>query len=178
MDNTDPFDILLEIERGCQENASGLPASNIAEQEWVGVSFRIGDSKLIAAMDEVKEIMDLPDTTQVPGVKSWVVGVANVRGSVLPIMDMKGFLLGEDIKQRRKGRVIVIDYKGFDTGLIVEEVYGMRHFQMKDKTSDLPALNGNVTQFIDDAFKNESEYWPVFSFTQMTNDKRFAQASM
>lgn len=178
MDNDSPFDLLLEIERRCQQSAADLPGSNVVEQEWVGVGFRIGDDKMIAAMDEVKEIMDLPEITLVPGVKSWVVGVANVRGNLLPIMDMKGFVLGEDIKQRRKGRVIVIDYKGFNTGLVVEEVYGMRHFHMKDKTSDLPSLNEHITQYIDEAFKQESEHWPVFSFSQMAEDERFAQASM
>ena len=122
MSKIDPFEILLDLEKRCRQNAARLPSAGDVEDKWVGVGFRLGDDKLIADMSEVGEILDIPEFTKVPGVKSWVVGIANVRGSLLPIMDMKGFLLGDDIKKRHKGRVIVIDYLGFNPGLIVEEV--------------------------------------------------------
>lgn len=176
--SADPFLLLQDIERRCELNAEGMPRLDTLEQEWIGVGFRIGDDKLIAAMDEVKEILDLPKFTNVPGVKSWVVGVANVRGNLLPIMDLRGFMLGDDIKQRRKGRVIVINYKGFNTGLVVEEVYGMRHFMAKDESQKLPMMHEKITPFIEKAFIQDSESWPVFSFKKMAQDERFAQASL
>ena len=169
---------MLDLERRTVKCSAGLPTLDQVKDEWVGVGFRIGDSKLIAAMSDVKEILDLPEFTMVPGVKSWIVGVANVRGSLLPIMDMKGYLLGEDIKQRHKGRVIVIDYKGFNTGLVVEEIYGMRHFRESDEISDIPEVHERILPYIERAFKQDDEYWPVISFHEMTQNKRFAQASL
>jgi len=178
MNTSNPFDLLLDLERRTVKGAASLPTLERVADEWVGVGFRIGDSRLIAAMSEIKEILDLPDFTAVPGVKSWIVGVANVRGSLLPIMDMKGYLLGEDIKQRQKGRVIVIDYKGFHTGLVVEEIYGMRHFRKSDETSDVPEVHESILPFIRGAFKQDNEYWPVIDFVEMTQDDRFAHASL
>ncbi len=178
MNIRNPFDLLLDLERRTLKGLTNLPAIDLVEEQWVGVGFRIGDSKLIASMSEVKEILDLPEFTLVPGVKSWVVGVANVRGSLLPILDMKTFLLGEDIKQRQKGRVIVIDYKGFNTGLIVEEVYGMRHFRESDATNEIPDVHGEISQYVEKAFKQDKEYWPVFEFNAMAQDERFAHASL
>ncbi len=169
---------MLDLERRTVKSSAGLPSLDLVKDEWVGVGFRIGDSKLIAAMSDVKEILDLPDFTTVPGVKSWIVGVANVRGSLLPIMDMKGYLLGEDIKQRHKGRVIVINYKGFNTGLVVEEIYGMRHFRESDETSDIPEVHKSISPYIERAFKQDDEYWPVISFHEMTQDERFVHASL
>ena len=178
MNTSNPFDLLLDLERRTVKSSAGLPTLDQVKDEWVGVGFRIGDSKLIAAMSDVKEILDLPEFTTVPGVKSWIVGVANVRGSLLPIMDMKGYLLGEDIKQRHKGRVIVIDYKGFNTGLVVEEIYGMRHFRESDEISDIPEVHESILPYIERAFKQDDEYWPVISFHEMTQDERFVQASL
>ncbi len=169
---------MLDLERRTVKRSAGLPTLDQVKDEWVGVGFRIGDSKLIAAMSDIKEILDLPEFTTVPGVKSWIVGVANVRGSLLPIMDMKGYLLGEDIKHRHKGRVIVIDYKGFNTGLVVEEIYGMRHFRESDETSDIPEVHESISPYVERAFKQDEEYWPVISFNEMTQDERFAQASL
>jgi len=178
MNTSDPFDLLLDLERRTLESSSGLPTLDQVKDEWVGVGFRIGSSRLIASMSEVKEILDIPEYTMVPGVKSWIVGVANVRGSLLPILDMKSYLLGEEIKQRHKGRVIVIDYKGFNTGLIVEEVYGMRHFREADITADIPEVPEKISPYIDRAFKQDEEHWPVFDFNEMAQDERFAHASL
>ena len=178
MNTGDPFDLLLDIERRCQASASGLPTLDQIEDEWVGVGFRIGEDKLIAPMSEIEEILELPDYTYVPGVKSWMVGVANVRGGLLPLMDLKGFILGEDIKQRKNGRVIVIDYKGFNTGVIVEEVYGMKHFMNKDQSNTIPVLHENVSKYVAMAFNQEGDSWPVFSFQSMTQDERLAHASL
>jgi twitching motility protein PilI len=178
MNSSDPFDLLLDLEKRTLKASASLPSLDHIEQEWVGIGFRIGDSRLIADMSDIKEILDLPDITEVPGVKSWIVGVANVRGNLLPIMDMKGYLLGDDIKQRQKGRVIVIDYKGFDTGLVVEEVYGMRHFREGEATQDIPQVHEKISPFVQRAFKQDEEHWPVFSFAEMTGEERFAHASI
>jgi twitching motility protein PilI len=178
MNTSDPFDLLLDLERRTLKSSSGLPTLDQVNDEWVGVGFRIGNSRLIASMSEVKEILDLPDYTLVPGVKPWIVGVANVRGSLLPILDMKSYLLGEDIKNRQRGRVIVIDYKGFNTGLIVEEVYGMRHFRETDITADIPEVPEDISPYIERAFKQDEEHWPVFNFNEMAQDERFAHASL
>ncbi|MGB5457615.1 MAG: chemotaxis protein CheW [Gammaproteobacteria bacterium] len=178
METIEPFDILLELEQRCQVNAAGLPTLDKSDDEWVGVGFRIGEDKLIAPMSEIEEILELPDFTYVPGVKSWMVGVANVRGGLLPLMDLKGFILGEDIKNRKKGRVIVIDYKGFNTGVIVEEVYGMKHFISKEQSKEIPDMHENVSKYVGMAFNQEGDSWPVFSFQSMTQDERLAQASL
>lgn len=178
MNIDNPFEFLLDLEKRTLVGSANLPSVDQVEQEWVGVGFRIGKSKLISSMSDVKEILDLPNFTLVPGVKSWIVGVANVRGSLLPIMDLKGYLLGEDIKNRAKGRVIVIDYKGFNTGLVVEEVYGMRHFRESDVSDDMPSIHEDITPFIESAFKSEGEHWSVFDFNKLTADERFSHASL
>lgn len=178
MNTGDPFELLLEIEHRCQQTAASLPTAGEDEDKWVGVGFRVGDDKLIADMSEVEEILDLPEVTIVPGVKSWVVGVANVRGSLLPIMDLKGYVLGEDMRNRKRGRVIVINYKGFSTGLIVDEVYGMRHFLVKDRVSEKPDVHDSIAPYVGGVFKHEGESWPVFSFKNIVEDERFSHASL
>ncbi len=178
MNTSDPFDVLQDLERRTLNAPIDLTVLDQAEEEWVGVGFRVGTSRLIASMSDVKEILDLPEVTLVPGVKSWIVGVANVRGSLLPIMDMKGFLLGDDVKQRHKGRVLVIDYKGFNTGLVVEEIYGMRHFREVDITPDSAEVHENISPYIERVYKQDDERWPVFDFNKMVQDERFAQAAL
>jgi twitching motility protein PilI len=91
---------------------------------------------------------------------------------------MKSYLLGEDIKQRQRGRVIVINYKGFNTGLIVEEIYGMRHFSENDVSTETPEVPESISPYIDKMFKRDEESWPVFDFDELEQDERFALASL
>lgn len=178
MNRNDPFELLLDLERRTVKTEEKSSALNQVKAEWVGVGFRIGDFRLIASMVDIKEILNFPEVTSVPGVKSWVVGVANVRGNLLPIMDMKGFLLGQGIKQRKKARVIVIDYKGINTGLVVDEVFGMRHFRVSDTTTEMPDVPEDIVPYIEKVYKQDDEHWPVFSLNEMTQDERFSQASL
>jgi twitching motility protein PilI len=178
MNTADPFDLLLDLEKRTVEASIASPVLEEIEDEWVGIGFRIGDSRLITSMSDVKEILELPDVTSVPGVKTWVVGIANVRGSLLPIMDMRSFLLDMDVKQKRKGRVIVIDYKGYDTGLVVDEIYGMRHFRESEQVGDEPQTHDNILPYINSVYRQEAEDWPVFDFSKMIDDERFAKASL
>lgn len=178
MSAIEPFDLLLDLEKRCRSNAERLPAAGDIEDKWVGVGFRIGEDKLIADMLEVEEILDMPDFTRVPGVKSWVVGIANVRGSLLPIMDLKGYILGSDLQHRKRGHLIIVNYQGFSTGLLVDEVYGMRRFFLEDKSDEKPHVHNNISPYITKMFSRENENWPVFSFESMAKDERFAQASL
>src|SRR5690606_40471152 len=86
-----PFQRLLEIDARCRGLAAGLPSQQEAVKTWAGIGFRMGERLFVAPMGEVGEILHEPRYTQLPGVKSWVKGVANVRGRLLPIMDLCGY---------------------------------------------------------------------------------------
>ncbi len=178
MNANHPFDVLQDLERRGLKGSKELLALDKVQDEWAGVGFRLGGAKLVTSMDDVKEILAFPEYTQVPGVKPWVVGVANVRGSLLPIIDMKGYLFGGEIKKRRDRRVIVIEYKDFNTGLIVDEVFGMRHFRERDEVTESPKLHHSVDAYVKRVYKQGEEFWSVFDFSEMMEDERFAHVSL
>lgn len=175
---SNPFQRLQEIQQICQDRAAELPSLDSNKDEWVGIGFRLGDTILLTRMGEVTEILDPPDYTRVPGVKPWVVGIANVRGSLLPLMDLKGFVTGESLANRKMGRVLVVNHKGTNTGLIVDEVLGIRHFFLNEQTFELPDVDTSLKPFIKQAFHRENDYWPVFSFHTLVENEQFLHASL
>lgn len=175
---SDPFQRLQEIEQVCRDRAAELPSLDSNKDEWVGIGFRIGDKVFLSRMGEVTEILDPPDYTRIPGVKHWVVGIANVRGSLLPLMDLKGFVTGESLANRKAGRVLVVTYNGTNTGLIVDEVLGLRHFSLNEQTYELPDVDTSLKPFIKLAFQRDEDYWPVFSFYTLVENEQFLHASL
>lgn len=173
-----PFQRLQEIQQLCRDRAAELPSLDSNKDEWVGIGFRMGDVVLLSKMGEITEILDPPIYTRVPGVQSWVVGIANVRGSLLPLMDLKGFVTGENLSSRKAGRVLVVNHNGANTGLLVDEVLGLRHFFLNEQTFELPDVERSLKPFIKQAFQRDDDYWPVFSFHTLIENEQFLHASL
>ena len=175
---TAAFQQLLDFEERSLACASILPDLGAHKDEWQGIGFKLGDEELLSVMGDVKEILDTPEYSRVPGVKSWVVGIANVRGSLLPLIDLRDFVTGNGLKNKKDGRVLVINYKGVNTGLIVDDVLGMRYFQKSEQAYELPEISNQLKPYIKKAFQRDGYYWPVFSFNALKEDERFLYASL
>jgi twitching motility protein PilI len=114
-------------------------------------------------MGEVSEVLHEPRFTQIPGVKPWVKGVANLRGRLLPIMDLCGFFGHEVSAARKQRRVLVVEHNEVFAGLLVDEVFGLQHFA-RDSLAPLPAhdAQGPMSAFVEGCFDGEQD-WRVFS---------------
>ena len=152
------FELLLDIDRRCRLLAADLPSQETRLQRWSGIGFRVGPHWYVAPMGEVAEVLHEPRCTLMPGVKAWVKGVANLRGRLLPVMDLGGFLGLELSRARKQRRVLVVEYNDLFVGLLVDEVVGMQHFAQD-------ALQANAVPgapFIQGQFDGEP-LWQVFS---------------
>lgn len=157
------FELLLQIDARCRVLAADLPSQHTRQHGWSGIGFRIGERWYVAPMGEVSEVLHEPRFTQLPGVKPWVRGVANLRGRLLPIMDVCGFFGHELSAARKQRRVLVVEYKDVFAGLMVDEVYGLQHFA-QDSLEPVPSseLNGPIGAFVKGRFQREQS-WQVFS---------------
>ena len=122
------FELLLQIDRRCRLLAADLPSQPTRQDSWSGIGFRLGEHWYVAPMGEVGEVLHEPRFTLVPGVKPWVKGVANLRGRLLPIMDLCGFFGQEVSAARKQRRVLVVEHDEVFAGLLVDEVFGLQHF--------------------------------------------------
>jgi twitching motility protein PilI len=167
-----PFQILLGIEQQCRALASGLPSQQVVVETWTGIGFRMGAQVFVAPMGEVGEVVNEPRYTLLPGVKSWVKGVANMRGRLLPVMDLCGFLGGELSPLRKLRRVLVLEHGTVFAGLAVDEVYGVQHFPVTCFSEQLPVLDVAIKPFVLGVFQREQP-WLVFSPHVLAQDPGF-----
>lgn len=171
-----PILLLADLDRRAREHAFGLPEQVEVEATWDGVAFRLGELRLVAPLAQVKEILEYPDTSRVPGAQAWVRGIANVRGTLLPIMDLNGFLFGGETG-RRQSRALVIEHEGSAVGLLVNEVLGMRHLRPDDETALPEGLDARLRPFVTTAFQHGTEVFPVFDFRGLLESPDFMQVA-
>lgn len=172
-----PFQQLLEIDQLCRRYSAGLPAQQEVAQSWSGIGFRMGARLFVAPMGEVTEVLHEPRYTLLPGVKPWIKGVANVRGRLLPIMDLCGFLGGELSPLRKQRRVMVVECEKVFAGLVVDEVFGMQHFSVEGFTEQLPPLEAAIQPLIHGVFHRERP-WLVFSPHSLAREQAFLDVAV
>lgn len=176
MDGQTPFQRLNHLAQRYRVQAAGLPSQQEAVQTWSGIGFRMGERFFVAPMGEIGEVLHEPRHTLLPGVKKWVKGVANVRGRLLPIMDLNGFLGAELSALRKKRRVLVVEHQEVFAGLTVDEVFGMQHFPVDIFSEELPAVDENLKPFLYGVFEREQP-WLVFSPHALAQHPEFLNVS-
>ncbi|MNL42894.1 Chemotaxis protein CheW [compost metagenome] len=114
----------------------------------------------------------------IPGVKPWVMGVSNLRGRLLPIMDLCGFFGHELTAVRKQRRVLVIDHDQVFAGLMVDEVLGLQHFSLHSLDLSPPsAVQPSMAPFIQGHFQRE-QAWGVFSLVALAQAPGFLDVAL
>ena len=172
-----PFDILSDYEQRSLGHAVRLPARELGPETWRGVGYRIGGHRLVSSFGEVVEILSMPVVTPIPGAESWMLGVANVRGTLLPVVDLKQFLEGERTVIHESQRVLVVRQSGGDVAVTIDELFGQRSF-VEAQGVDLDGVaDGRYAHFIDRAYRVNDQAWGVFSLERLTRTPEFRQAA-
>ncbi len=86
------------------------------------VSFLVGEEEFGADILMVQEIIRMQPITRVPNAPHFVEGVINLRGKVIPVVDLRKRLNVETSADNRKIRIIVVDVDGKISGFIVDAV--------------------------------------------------------
>src|ERR1700761_3011878 len=173
-----PFELLKELEKRNRTVASGNVTESDAGKEWVGVAFRMGGETFLVAREETREVLGYPAAvTRIPGAKSWVKGLANVRGQLLPILDLRQYLGSAPTSSGRNTRVVVVNHRDIPAGLVVDEVLGFRRFAEPEFSPEPPPTVIRCDSYLAGAFRRGGEVWPVLSLKALVESPSFLQAA-
>jgi twitching motility protein PilI len=132
----------------------------------------------LVARDEAREVLGVPaPLTRVPGAKSWILGIANIRGQLLPIIDLRAFFGSGPTPTSRNSRVVVVNHRDIPAGLVVDEVLGFRRFADAEFTADVPPTIVHCGHHIAGSFRRGGEQWPVLGLRALVEDPAFTEAS-
>jgi twitching motility protein PilI len=175
----DAFETLAEYERRSLAHVAGLPEQLQAAGLWRGIGFRIGQRRLVSNYEAVAEILTVPQITPVPGAHSWMLGVANVRSSLLPVVDLKQFLEGaRSVLHEGHQKVMVLRQPGGDVAVTIDELYGQRSFMDEQQIEPEGLADGRYAGFIDRAYRVADDVWGVFSLDRLVRTPEFRHAAV
>ena len=172
-----PFDALAEYERRSLAHVAGVPEQIEAPGLWRGIGFRIGSRYLVSSINEVNEILTFPSLTLVPGTRNWLLGVANVRGNLVPLIDLRQYLEGERTLVSEASRVLLVRQAGGSVGLLIDEVLGQRNFSEEQRADAVGEEDDRYARFVPEKYLLGEVHWGLFSMAALVRTPDFAQAS-
>lgn len=123
----------LLIQQGAGSADDG---TNLAAGYSTAVVVRFGSARYAVAMSSVAEVVPVPVMTRIPGCPSWLAGVINWRGRVLPVVDPRSLLGAELSPMPSSARLLVLSVDGVEAGLLAEAVSGL--LEAGDEAPDAP----------------------------------------
>lgn len=86
------------------------------------LTFHLAEETYGCPISPINDIIELKPITEVPQTSDYVQGVINLRGTVIPVIDLRLKFNMESTEYDRETVIIVVDLDGVETGLIVDEV--------------------------------------------------------
>jgi len=170
-----PFELLQEIEHRSKGQFKGFLVEEEVKTEWLGVAFKIRGHTLLAPMTEVSEVFSPPNLAPVPGVKSWLLGIANMRGNLLPVIDLEGFLYGNNLaRDFGNQRIIAVE----NAGLKVSAILGLKRFWIDEEVVAPSHIDRELQPFVDSAYRREAAHYGVFNVSKLVGNELFLDVAV
>jgi len=178
MSEMTPIALLRELESNVRSTALGLPEQEEIAETWSGIGFKIGDYNFVSSMSEVTELLRVPAFTRLPNVKQWVLGVSNIRGRLIPIVDLNIFFSYESTLPIRSRRILVIEHDEQTDGLIVDGVEGMQYFNIDSFDESVPEMPNDLKPFIEGHYVKNKKIWSRFSMKMLSSHEQFQDVAV
>ena len=129
--------------------------------------FALGDEIYCVDVPQTKEVIRLPELTRVPNVPPFVLGVANLRGEILSILDLHYFFGLERKGTARNARVIVTDVSGPKIGLLVDEVRDTVEVAEENIQEPLATLKGRLVELTKGQIPYGNDIYTLLDFERL-----------
>lgn len=107
------------------------------------VSFKIGEEEFGVDILSVQEINRMSQITKVPNTPDFIEGVINLRGRIIPVLDLRVKLGLMKLEHNKNTRIVVVELKGQTVGFIVDEVSEVLRIP-KNITEAPPTMVGGI----------------------------------
>ncbi len=128
------------------------PSAGLKDESQL-VTFLLKDEEFGFDIMSVQEIIRLPKMAKVPRTPAYVDGIANLRGVVLPVIDMRTRFGMERAEETDRTRVLVVDIDGVKTGLRVDRVKQVTNVLRSEIEPPPAAIRGTSSDYLEGVVK-------------------------
>lgn len=136
------------------------------------IEFCLGSEKYALPLLTVREVISTPEMTHIPNVPAYFVGIMNLRGQVITVLDARkklGIKPNADIKEQA---VIIVSAGGFQVGMVVDSINRVVKIDNKDQVTSIPEFSSQInSRFISSVIKKENSLTVILNVMEVLDIK-------
>lgn len=137
---SDPAEIKRILDARAKALAVEPPITQIDEDKIEVVEFLLAHERYGLQTEYIREIYPLRDLTPLPGTPSFVMGVLNVRGQIVSIVDLKKFFELPEKGLTDLNKIVIIQSNDMEFGILADEIVGVRTILLSELQTSLLTL--------------------------------------
>ena len=170
-----PFELLARYERLSLGHSVDMQRTLEDPGLWRGIGYRVGSRAFVSGIEEINELLAVPMLTPAPGTQPWLLGIANVRGNLVPVVDFARFLFGERTQLSDRTRLMVVRQGSGSVALMVDEVFGQRTVDEQQRQEAEREEDPRLARFVDERVGEQK--LAMFSMSRLVRAPDFRQAA-
>lgn len=137
------------------------------------ISFTLDKTLFALPLASALEIGHRPEITRLPNLPNWVLGISNIRGEIISLVNLKAFLGIPHSGAKGDNRFIIIHNQDMKVGLIVEKIMGMLSLdQIDSHIMDSPYREGEIANFISSVALSEDNLLNILDIDKLLSSRR------
>lgn len=129
------------------------------------VIFQLNEQQYALPIQETQEIIRMTAITQVPNTRHYVEGIINLRGSIVPVINLNK-RLGLTVNEYNDAtRIIVVEHEGQKVGMIVDNVLEVGRFT--EDEIEPPAVAGDNVDYLRGVVKKGDRLWLLLNLAKV-----------
>ncbi len=142
------------------------------------VTFRLGSGEYAIDIMQAKEIIKMEKITLIPNAPDFVEGVINLRGNIIPIIDLKKRFNLEETEGDKNTGIIIVKIEDVDMGIIIDSISKVVSISNSDIQPPPPMLSGIGQKYIKGVGKLEDKLLVVLDLEKLfTTDEEDEEIS-
>jgi purine-binding chemotaxis protein CheW len=159
------------LDQSCERAAARAP------DEFKHLVFQVNFCQFAIALANLVEVIPETSITRIPNVPNWLLGVSNLRGEIISIVDLRQLLKMESFHQQRSEAVIVVRSPQAEliTGFVVDQLCGFRNLQSLEETGPSTLPQYAQLPFTDRVLQTESQQLAVLDIEKLLGSPEFCR---
>lgn len=138
-------------------------------QEERYLQFGLGDEKYAIYLLSVKEVIPVPEMTNLPNSPKYYKGIMNLRGQIISVVDLRTKLGVFPRKDNDEEAVVIVEIEGISIGVIVDSIDKVLNINIDD-IAEVPEVNSQINaKFIEGIYQHDNALTVLLDLKSILN---------
>ena len=161
-------EVLKELQKSKKEGEESKEGENVLEL----LTFSLTEEWYALEIQYVEGIIHLQKITEVPGIPDYILGVTNVRGEIVSVVDVRRFLNLEASTAPAEPSIIILKYSEVTTGFFVDSVGDVAKISTNSIDPPLATIEKIQAEFILGEAKLSDNFLAILNMKNLMNSDR------